>query len=92
MNPETEDGQADRHLYSEQSGSFWETFLREGVGKGPEETASGDKGEGRRENEKQKPHTTLKILTWRAREDSRGSNNSPAHERTKLRSQMLWEP
>lgn len=72
MNPETQDGQADRHLYLEQISPFWKTFLRGGEGKGLEKTAPGDKEE---ENEKQKLHTTLKTLTWRAREDSRGSNN-----------------
>lgn len=92
MNPETKGGQPDKHLYLEQISSPWETSVKAEVGKRLEKSAQGDEGEERRKNKKNQPHTTLKILTWRAREDSRGSNTSPAHKQTRLCSWMLQEP
>lgn len=92
MNPETKGGQPDKHLYLEQISPSWETFVKAEVGKRLEESAWGDKGEERRKNKQKQPHTTLKILTWRGREDSRGSNNSPAHKQTRLCSGMIQEP
>lgn len=92
MNPETKGGQPDKHLYLEQISPSQETFVKAEVGKRLEESARGDKGKKMRRNKTKQPHTTLKILTLRAREDSRGSNNSPAHKQTKLCSGMIQEP
>lgn len=44
-------------------------------GRGGKRTGENCPGDKEEENEKQKLHTTLKTLTWRVREDSRGSNN-----------------